>query len=267
MALSGIVKAGWSLFFWSILPVIITGAASVFGVLGSLTKSSAPSWLIWAVEDAAPPWLFFSLISAVLLVVLLIAKAIRDHRFGQSLRQARYDAVRELHNRLGPALDLMTELALINPDAKSGKLALLRTIAKDCCSALVAMTPESIDVRAAVFQLTETAVDPIGHFGRSDAPRTFRLDSDQGREIETYLTTNTPQPELYPDTLKRAPAYYEGAPTRYQTFIRVPIFANGIIFGMVTVDAPKRKSLDKRDIRVAEFVAAQLGPAFAIAAA
>lgn len=261
---AGAGRTGWSLFLWSILPIIVTCAASVFGILGTLTAGTAPDWLIGAVAAGSPPWLLYSLVAAVALAVLLIAKAIRDFMFALSVRQARYDTVEELNDKLAPALNLMTDLAMLSPTAKKDKSALLRNIAHGCCSALVALAGTA-GVRATVYALNPTDVEPIATFGRSDPPRKFLLNSAQGQEIEIYLQGN-PQPELYPDTRKDSPDHFESSSGRYRTFLRVPIYADGFSFGMVTVDARQNKSLKKHDLRVAELVAAALGTAFAIAA-
>ena len=53
---------------------------------------------------------------------------------------------------------------------------------------------------------------------------------------------------------------------RYDTFIRTPIRGNGVVFGMLTVDAPKAKSLKDGDVQLAELIAAEVSTAFVIAA-
>lgn len=63
-----------------------------------------------------------------------------------------------------------------------------------------------------------------------------------------------------------APPGYNGDVERYRTFIRAPVFANNVVFGMLTVDAPKPDALSDGDVKLAELVAAQMAVAFAIAA-
>jgi hypothetical protein len=249
-------QAALSFTLWTILPIVVGGAGSVLLAFAALEPSRAPALRAWAI------------VAAVALAVLLCVKAIRDHRWERSLRRTRYETVRELHNRMGPALDLVTELVLIDPTEKTGKRALLNTITTQCCSALVMMTPRSTDVRAVVFEVKADPdeIAPLAYFGRRDVPRTFPLDQPQGGEIYAFLTSPAPKGELYRDVRKESPTHYEGDIERYQTFIRVPIFAQGVVFGMVTVDAPRARSLNKGDVLLAEFIAAQLGPAFAIAA-
>jgi hypothetical protein len=206
---------------------------------------------------------------AILVVALLIAKAIRDRRREQSVATARYDAVRELYNKIGPGLDLTTEMALLDPAAeKEKKHELLRNFAAQCCAALVAMIPTAADALATVFQLTASPdeIAPLMHAGRRERPRTFRLNEAEGRELKKYLLSNNPRGELYEDLRQTVPEGYSGDPDRYETFIRTPIYALNVVFGMVAVDAPKARSLNQGDVALVEFIAAELSVAFAIAA-
>lgn len=243
---------------WTLLPIVGAAAVSVLGLLAS----SVPR------AETAGGLRFAALVVASALALLLIVKGVRDYRWGLSLAKTRYDTVKELHNRLGPALDVTTELAMVDPSDVDGRRAILRDVATQCCAALVAMTPSSADVRAVVFALAANPdqLQPIGRFGRRDEPRTFLLHSAAGQEITAYLTAN-PQngAELYRDVRRYAPVGYEGRRELYRTFIRVPIWGNGTVFGMLTVDAPRAKSLLDDDTLLAELVASQLATAFAIA--
>lgn len=250
------VADGLRLSVWTLLPSALAAAASILGLLAAGDPAAAAALRFWAV------------MSASVLAVLLIVKGIRDYRWGQSLEKARYDAVRELHNTLGPALDMMTELATMDPSEDIARRAQLEKIADLCCSALVMMTPQSAEVRAVVFEIQPNPgrLQSIARFGRRDVPRVFYFDDPAGAEILLYLEAADKGAELYSDIKKNAPTGYEGDRDRYRTFIRVPIWANNIVFGMITVDAPKRKSLVGGDKLLAELVAAELATAFAIAA-
>lgn len=207
--------------------------------------------------------------AGALATVLLVIKAIRDHKNLKTADEARYDTMKELRNKLGPALDLTAELAAIDLADSSPELLSesLKTIATHCCSALGAMVPASTDVRAIVYAFREpNELYPLARFGRNDVPRTFSLDAPDGAEIFTYLSGNSPEGELYRDTSGSAPLHYEGDRARYRTFIRAPIWSSGAVFGMVAVDAPKAGSLSAGDVFLAELIAAELAPAFAIAA-
>jgi len=212
---------------------------------------------------------FIAIGLAIALVALLIVKAIRDYRWGQSLASARYKAVRELHNTLGPALDMMTELATLARTETVARKAQLEKIADLCCSALVAMAPPGTEARAVVFALTSDPdrLQAIGRFGRNDIPRVFLLSDPAGKEIMRYLTAD-PQlgAQLFRDIQKKAPDGYLGRSDKYRTFIRAPIWSSGVAFGMLVIDAPKPKTLVEGDKILAELVAAELATAFAIAA-
>jgi len=246
------------LILWTILPILGAAAVSILaGAAAVVEKAPAAVLRGWAL------WI------AIGLAILVVAKAIRDYRWGRSLTQARYDAVKELQNRLGPALDLMTELAVIDPSENAARIANLRVIAQQCCSALVAMTPGVPNVRAVVFALMSgpDRLEAIGRFGRNDVPRIFHLSTPVGTEIMAYLEANPPiGAELYPDVSKEAPEGYEGRRNKYGTFIRVPIWSNGVVFGMLVVDAEKPNSLVDGDKQLAELVASLLATAFATVA-
>lgn len=202
--------------------------------------------------------------------ILLVIKAVRDNKNAKTVDAARYDTMKELRNKLGPALDLTAELAAVDPSYSSPEVLnqSLRTIATHCCSALGAMIPASTDVRAIVYAVREpNELYPMARFGRNDVPRTFSFDDSDGAEILAYLSGNSPEGELYIDTSEDAPLHYEGDRARYRTFIRAPIWSSGAVFGMVAVDAPKAGSLSTGDVFLAELIAAELAPAFAIAAA
>jgi len=246
---------GGRLFLWTLLPVLLTACASVLSVMAAGDPAAAPSLRLWAI------------LVTVALGVLLLVKGVRDYLWGRSLDSARYDAVRELHNTLGPALDMMTKMAMIDPAERAGRRALLEKVAEVCCSALVAMTPKSAQVRAVVFELSGTSglLEPIARFGRKDIPRTFELTTAAGEEIVAYLEdAPTKGAELYRDIKKRAPSGYAGDRDRYRTFIRAPIWANDVVFGMIAVDAPSKNSLADGDKLLAELVAAELATAFAL---
>lgn len=240
----------------TVIPLLLAATSTVLGLLAAGDPANAATYRFWAI------------LGAILLLALLVAKGIRDYAWGITLQATRYNAVRELHDRIGPALDLMTEMALLDRTDKVSKQQILRTIATNCCSALVAMTPDSKDVRAVVFELLPSGkISPLAHFGRSDSPRTFSQHEPDGQEILEFLESGRGLGgELYPRVKKKAPMHYDGDTSRYNTFIRTPIRGNGVVFGMLTVDAPKAGSLKDGDVRLAELIAAELGTAFAIAA-
>ncbi|MFJ4030146.1 hypothetical protein ACIPWF_22745 [Paenarthrobacter sp. NPDC089989] len=232
----------------------------------------ATAFMGWAQLDGGLATFLRSaaIIAGAAATALLVIKAVREDKEKKSAADARYDTMKELRNKLGPALDLMAELASVDP-ADSSREVLnesLKTIATHCCSALGAMMPASTDVRAIVYAVKEpNELYPLARLGRNDVPRTFSFDKADGAEILTYLSGSSPEGELYADTSTEAPEHYEGDQARYRTFIRAPIWSSGVIFGMVAVDAPKAGSLSKGDVFLTELIAAELAPAFAIAAA
>lgn len=217
----------------TVLPIVGAAASTVLGLLAANDPAHAGVLRVWAV------------VAACLVVLLLVGKAVRDQRHQSSLTSVRYAALAELHNRLGAALDLTTEIALLDPREQRARQERLRSVAVQCCATLVTMTPATADVRAAVFELHSVAgideVAPVAWFGRREQPRTFLADTVEGDEVFTYLTSATPKAELHRDVTVDAPPVYNGDVERYGTFIRAPVFANNVVFGMLTVDAPKAR--------------------------
>ena len=251
------VRAGLSFGALTVGPIVGAAVSTILGLLAGVSPTHAAGLRIAAIVVAA------------VVLVLLVLKAVRDYRHQINVADARYAALKELHNRLGPALDIATEIALLDPAEIDARHQRLRSVAGQCCAAVVAMTPSAIDVRAAVFEVRPGDPDevaPIAWFGRRDSPRTFRGDSQEGAEVLSYLSSPHPVSERYTDTAQRAPAHYQGDTDRYRTFIRVPIYANNVVFGMLTVDAPKPGALTVGDELLAELIASQTAVAFAIAA-
>ena len=242
-------------FVWSLPPIVLAAAVTVLGLFASATAEPDPQLsgrLRWWTAGVA-----------IALGAALIVKAIRDHRRSVALSRARINALEELHDRLGPALYLTTELILADLQPRALRAGLLARIATLAASALASMISDPPDVRVSVFQVAgDEKVEPIAYFGRAESPRSFLRHTAEGDEVFTYL--ENPSTELYPDTAKDAPAGYNGDRSRYRTFIRVPIWsATGIVFGMLTVDALRSRSLDRTHTVVAELIAAELEPAFA----
>lgn len=265
-----VVKEILSFLLWTVLPIVLGAAATALGLFAALAGDASvvgPDGAPDAAAANAAGLRTWAIAAAIALGVVLIGKAFRDYRWGMTVKKVRYNTIRDLHNQLGPALQVMTELAMADPAEKEPRRLMLRDIARQCCNALIALTPESSGVRVAVFEVQPDPdrIAPIAHAGRSEQPRTFAASSDEGTEVLGYLNRVPPKPELYQDTAKRAPSHYYGDRERYRSFIRVPIWANGFVFGMLTVDAPK-KALSKDDQKLAELIAAELEAAFAITA-
>lgn len=270
-------RRAWRIILWTVLPVLATFGATLFGLLAAGAGADASDARangdpelaseLAATSDSYRGWAIFA---GGALAVLLIAKAFYESQEVKARKDIRYGAVRELHNRLGPALRLMTEAALLDPTETAARREILKNIASHCCSAIVAMVPGVKDVRAVVFELTRPPtgdlIKPLAQFGRMDIPRTFDRGDEQGREVFDFLEAEHPGPERYEDLTKLAPPGFTVDSDRYRTFIRVPIWANGVIFGMLTVDAPKKRALREGDQMLAELIAAELEPAFAVTA-
>jgi hypothetical protein len=239
---------GWFLFL-EILPIVATGLIAAAGVLSFLDVPRAACYRVAIV------------IAALLLVAVQIIKVVRSRRAEHS----RVTTVGELYDRLGPALDLTAELALIDPVARDQKVEALRAIAYQLCGALEALVRDDAKARTAIFELKPTTIEPIAVSGAREFPRIFVLGTPAADEVLTFLKHTKPAGELFEDVAKRAPRHFEGE-GGYRTFVRAPIYARGVVFGMVVIDSKKAGALKTGHVAMAELVATTIAPAFAIAA-
>lgn len=251
------MTAAVSILSFSYGPVVLTTVGTIL--------------VIWATIDAnrGTGLRIGALLVALILLALLVGKTRSERRQQVNVRDARHATLKNLYNLLGPALDITAEIALLDPDEIDARKNMVRNVAQHCCAALAKMTPAAVDARAAVFSLQPgdpDEVEPIAQFGRRERPRTFRGDTTEGAEVLTFLSSPSPDPELFADTLAEAPPDYRGATDRYRTFIRVSIYANHAVFGMLTLDAPRPGALTIEDVVLVQLVASQMAVAFAIAA-
>jgi hypothetical protein len=241
-------SAGW-FFVLDVLPIMATGVIAGAGVLSFLDPANAVCYRVTII------------VAAVLLVVVQIIKAIRSRRAERS----RVTTVGELYDRLGPALDLTAELALLDPAAKTQKVEALRAIGYQLCGALEALVGQDAKSRTAIFELNATSIEPIAVSGAREFPRTFMLGTPEADEVLAFLQRTKPSGELFKNVAKDAPTHFEGDGS-YRTFVRAPIYTRGGVFGMVVIDSKKAGSLRTGHVAMAELVATTMAPAFAIAA-
>jgi hypothetical protein len=219
------------------------------GVLSFIDPANAASYRVTII------------VAAVVLVVVQVVKAVRSRRAERS----RVTTVGELYDRLGPALDLTAELALMDPGARELKIEAVKAIAYQLCGALEALVGQDATSRVAIFALNETSINPIAVSGSREYPRTFALGSPEADEALAFLNHTKPAGQRFKDVSKDAPPRFEGDGS-YRTFLRAPIYARGVVFGMVAIDAKKAGSLKTGHLAMAELVATTIAPAFAIAA-
>lgn len=108
----------------TVLPIVGAAASTVLGLIAANDPGHAGVLRTWAI------------VAACLVVLLLVTKAIREQQHKSSLSSVRYAALAELHNRLGAALDLITEIALLDPREQDARQERLRSVAVQCCATL-----------------------------------------------------------------------------------------------------------------------------------
>ena len=246
-------------------------------------------------RDSANEFIFFvkivSAISAVVLVALnyiikesdrIARKEAQTQRTDYATRlreqeiesqhklvQSRISLLSGLVDKSVKAFDEMAWLAASNVDKPTSDKT-LEKIADVLCSAICSLIPQCPKVRASVYIYLKNPdkLKPISYIGRSDVPRTFYRDKPDDVEVFEYLEPHgrRVETELFPDTRVSAPMHYAGNSARYQTFIRTPIWFGTVMFGMLVIDSPTPHSLGESEMRLAELFAAELEPAFAIAA-
>lgn len=257
MTMKQFVREYGAYLFWSILPTVSGSAATILGIIAAMGVGDSVAVRAWAI------------VAALLTCALLVVKAVRDKKREAAEKQARYDAIDELRNRIAPASELISKLALVDSGDTGRRQVMLRHVADMCASALVSMMPGTKDARAVVYEVDALrgTIAPIGTFGRSGTPRSFAFTSADGAEILEFLSTEAVGDDgLFEDLEVRAPSSYNGDLRRYRTMLRARIGVGDLTFGMITVDAPKPKSLSQGELDLTRLIAAEVATAFAIAA-
>jgi hypothetical protein len=199
--------------------------------------------------------------TAISAIALQVSKVVLDFR--RDVEAANFRVL--LRDALLPVTGLVAEMQV---DATSQvRREQIKTVATAAVGGICALiTPHAKRVRANVFWFAPAPVDDepdlvwLAHAGRGERPDKFERGTDRGDGVIKFLQGL--KPAFYPDLRKIKPDTFVGNMDNYTTFIAVPIWASGNVYGMVTVDAPKARSLVREDLYVVEMFADVVSIAF-----
>ena len=234
---------------------VLAGITLICAVGGPLLIGARDDLGTWAVPVG------IALIAAA--IALQVVQIYRDRRTVAGLDDERATLRRELRDGLKPIAELLAQLPALDYEARAVKV---QVIAQAAVGALFALlSPHVREVRATVYSLSS---DPdrmvwLAHVGRGQKPRPFVGGTTRGDAALEFIQEL--RPVLFPDLGRHRPDGYEGTMTDYRTFIAVPIWTDGSLYGMVTVDAPDPHSLSESDVYLAELVAELMAASFEVA--
>jgi hypothetical protein len=96
-----------------------------------------------------------------------------------------------------------------------------------------------------------------------DEPKPFVMgEGDRPAAVFTWLSEG--KSRFVPNIDLESDPNWKGSGRGYRTFISVPVIADGVIYGMLTIDAPSPGDLDETDVPVLEVLGHCLAAAYAI---
>jgi transcriptional regulator with GAF, ATPase, and Fis domain len=207
-----------------------------------------------------PDWVIAIWVGAGFLVALAISlqivKVVLDHRRDVAAANFRV----QLRDALLPVTGVVSDM---NVGAHfEVRREQLRTAAQATTGALYQLvSPHSSRVRANVFWVEESGnLVWLAHSGRGERPGPFVRGTERGDAVFEFLARL--RPEFFPNLKKRKPEGWEGTMEGYSTFVAVPIWSTGKVFGMLTIDSPKAKSLVLEDQYILEMFSEVMTLAF-----
>jgi GAF domain-containing protein len=236
----------------AILAVVTILAAALVGlVLRVELPAGVPTWAPWVVV----------LVLTAIGIWSQIAKVVRDVRRDAEAANFRV----QLRDALLPVTSLVADM---DPGASQ---LVRREQVKTAATATVAgigqlISPHSKRLRANVFWIDPDADGEVAalvwlaHAGRGERPEPFVQGTARGDAAFEYLVRVEAQ--YYADLRRSRPPGYQGSESGYRTFISVPVWATGRVFGMITVDSPQQRSLTLEDLYVVEMFADVMSIAF-----
>ncbi|WP_082488212.1 GAF domain-containing protein [Microbacterium sp. Leaf159] len=232
----------------------------------TLVLATGGPTMLGFVSAVGPFWALLLLpgIAAILAAAIMqIVQLHRDNKRLSSEEEQRTDARQRFRDAFKPLAEYTAKLPSHTYAERS---LLLQNVAQAATISLyMLISPHIKDVRANVFVLDDNPdrMTWLSHTGRGTTPRAFESGTARGDAALAFVERH--EPAFYPDLTTHRPDGYEGSMADYETFISVPIWAEGSVYGMVSVDAPLKNTLSIGDQYLVELVADHLATAFAVA--
>lgn len=228
------------------LPAVANGAftiagAVLLGTIGDLHDGPAVTRMV------------LGIIAMVLSLAILLAldwwRRASDQAAGYETAQANV----ALSQAIVPTVQRIALMPRQPSDARKRERD--RVVAHACSSILIVLRGVQ-GVRAVVYRVNDagSALEPMDSYGRKDRPRKF-VKGDGGAGDDVFDLIANREPELIKDTATDERTKRQPQSKHYRTFVRAPIRANGLAYGMMTVDAPNVGDLSDADKQIVEVLA------------
>jgi len=178
-------------------------------------------------------------------------------------------AIEEQHSRFTNVLSgIATAIAAIPNKYKDDRVSEFERIATQVVDAIVFVAHKDVPgVRAVVYQVVKSRngaeslkVVDFQKNGRRMEPKSFDRGTARGDKAFEVLRLGQP---VFVDSISNAPESWKGSGADYNTFITVPIVADKVGLGLLTVDAPETDDLTEDDENDLCLAAGLLAIAFA----
>lgn len=232
----------------------------------TLLMAAVGPTLIGFTGTVGPFWALTLFGGVALLIGACVIQAVqilRDGRRIKSVADEREEMRQKIRDSLMPIPELIAQLPALGYGDRAHRL---QGIAHACAAALYMLVSPKVDgVRANVFALKDgpDRMEWLAHVGRGETPRPFIAGTARGDAALAFITEL--KPSFYPDLTTNEPDGYEGSMSGYKTFVAVPIWSDQGVHGMVTIDAPKKNTLNIGDQYLVEIVAELMATAFVVA--
>jgi transcriptional regulator with GAF, ATPase, and Fis domain len=232
--------ATWLRDRW-VLAVIICVAAVAVGVLPRVAVDAAGKMHPWALTLVT--------VSAVIAAAAVLLDRVADWHSKQVDAQAEQGRKRATENMLNDLLNLLDEAADLSFASGAARDARLHVL--EVHAASVAASVAVSNVRATYYQVEpdedgwRSITKPKSRGRSGDSHTTFIEKDEQDHPIWAALGGRDTDCKIYnaPDPTPRV----DWQSRDYKTFISVPVKVEGVVFGMLTVNAPRVGDLTELD--------------------
>lgn len=228
-----------------------------------LAAAGATYMYSWGTQDVSGNgvWIFSGAGALTLLSISWQANAkVREHLRGLTIEDAKKKLSIKFTDELRPLAVAVAEVSRLPANERKHAV---KQAAQVAVTALRAIADDRVHrSRANVFGLNPDIqqMEAIASVGRGQKPKPFVAGNPRGDAAFSFLEST--KPILYTDLTVKRPQGFKLADHDYRTFISVPIWTDGGVYGMVTIDAPEAGSLSGADLALTALIAEMMAAAF-----